>query len=105
MLVLPSLAESFSVVVIEALASGKPVVATRTAGPEFIIDDTVGILTDPDDPSQLTEAIKRVDAEYDGYDPAHLAEFVAARFSLERVARSITRIYRNVVSGQGLMVS
>lgn len=44
-----SVAEGFSLVVVEAMAIGTPVVATRTAGPSEILRDTYGLLCDHDD--------------------------------------------------------
>ncbi|MDI3541356.1 MAG: hypothetical protein PWQ62_270 [Candidatus Methanomethylophilaceae archaeon] len=56
--VLPSLSESFGVVQIEALACGKPVVATRNGGSEeVIISDDYGLLVDPANPNELREKI------------------------------------------------
>src|SRR5262249_62336963 len=42
LLVLPSRRESFGSVLVEALACGTPVVATRCGGPEDIVNDSVG---------------------------------------------------------------
>ena len=46
-LVLPSRIESFGAVLLEALACGTPVVATRSGGPEEIVTEQVGVLTPP----------------------------------------------------------
>lgn len=57
--VLPSRFETFGVVVIEALASGTPVVATRCGGPESIITDlSQGVLVPPEDPDAFADAIE-----------------------------------------------
>ena len=50
MFVLPPRAEPFGIVVVEALAHGRPVVASAVAGPEIIEDGRSGILVRPDDP-------------------------------------------------------
>jgi len=56
--VLPSNEETFSIATLEALASSKPVVATRCGGPESIITDGKhGFLVPPGNPEQLAEKI------------------------------------------------
>jgi phosphatidyl-myo-inositol dimannoside synthase len=63
LIVLPALAtpddvEGFGVVLLEAAAAGKPVVATRVGGiPDAIDDGKSGILVEPGDYDQLTDAI------------------------------------------------
>ena len=60
-LVLPSREESFGLVLIEAAACGKPVVACRSQGPnEVVVSDETGILVDQDDPIGLSNAIARL---------------------------------------------
>ena len=54
----PSHLESFSIVVLEALACGKPVIATRCGGPEFMITPENGLLVAKQDPSGLARAMR-----------------------------------------------
>jgi glycosyltransferase involved in cell wall biosynthesis len=56
--VLPSLAETFGLVILEAWAAGTPVVASRTAGATSLIEDGKnGLLYDIDDAAQLGAAV------------------------------------------------
>lgn len=54
--VVPSLVESFGMVQVEAMACGKPIVATRNGGSEEIItSDYCGLLCEPNNPRDLAE--------------------------------------------------
>jgi glycosyltransferase involved in cell wall biosynthesis len=57
--VLPSRFEGYGAVIVEALAAGRPVVATRTtpAVDDLLGDPTHGLVVPPDDPAALTRAI------------------------------------------------
>jgi glycosyltransferase involved in cell wall biosynthesis len=58
---LPSLTESFPLVILEAMASGVPVIATKVGGiPEMIDDEENGILIEPNNPVILSESIVRL---------------------------------------------
>ncbi len=59
-LVLPSFSESFGLVLIEALACGKPVIGSNVGGISEIINDDVGLLVDPNKISSIARAIDNV---------------------------------------------
>ena len=60
LLVLPSFSESFGLVLIEALACGKPVIGSNIGGIKEIITEDVGLLIDPNDSKDLANAIDRI---------------------------------------------
>ena len=61
LLVLPSAAEGFGLVLIEAMAAGVPVVATNVPGiRDVVIDGRTGLLVSPGSPKELSAAILRV---------------------------------------------
>lgn len=91
-LALPSFQEPFGRAVIEAMALGTPVVATRVGGiPEIITDGQTGLLVPPGDPAALASAIARL------IDDRRLAETMADeavrqvrdRFDARGVARRV----------------
>ena len=53
----PSLVEPFGLVTLEALACGRPVVATRVGGPPEFVPSGAGVLVDPEDEDALVEAL------------------------------------------------
>ena len=79
--VLPTLHDSFGFVFLEAMSKGLPCVGTRLfAIPEIIEDKVTGLLVDPGDVKQLTEAIVAILG-----DPAAAQEM--GRLGRERVAQ------------------
>jgi len=59
-LVLPSFSESFGLVLIEALACGKPVIGSNVGGITEIINDDVGLLVNPNKISSIARAIDNI---------------------------------------------
>ena len=57
MLILPSFSESFGLVLIEALACGKPVIGSDVGGITEIINKDVGLLVNPNRPPSIAKAI------------------------------------------------
>jgi L-malate glycosyltransferase len=98
---LPSLSEGLSNVVLEAMACGLPVVATRAGGtPEIITDGVNGILVAPEDPEELAHALlsvlsDRVLAIRLGDSARRTA---VERFSLASVARRYADLYHTLMS-------
>ncbi len=60
-LINPSLSEAFGMSLIEAMAAGRPVVATRVGGmTEIVADGQSGLLVQADRPQSLAQAIERL---------------------------------------------
>jgi glycosyltransferase involved in cell wall biosynthesis len=84
--------EPFGLVMIESMACGTPVIATRWgAVPEVIADGRSGVIVD--DHSQMADAI----AEADQLDPMECRRYVEEQYSAERMVRDYEDAYRRVL--------
>lgn len=95
--VLPSEVETFGVVVIEAMAMGIPVVATRSGGPEDVITEISGELANRDTMS-LVEAIYRAHEKRDCYDHGKIREEARKKFSREVVSKKYLEFYAQAIN-------
>jgi glycosyltransferase involved in cell wall biosynthesis len=100
-LVLPSRAEAFGAVLVEALACGTPVVSTRCGGPEEVVNDRVGRLVPSDDEAALADAIEDVLAHRDRYDPDQLRAYALSGFSWDTIARRTLDLYEAAINREG----
>jgi teichuronic acid biosynthesis glycosyltransferase TuaC len=92
-LVLPSWNEGTPNVVLEALACGRRVVATRVGGtPDVITSDALGILVPPKDPAALAVAIEGALSQ--DYDP----DAVSAALGAPDWPESARRLHRSLVN-------
>ena len=96
--VLPSLNETFGVVLIEALACGRPVIATRCGGPEDIVDACNGLLVEPADTAGLGLAMVRMGRTKSEYPPERLRQDCDARFGEEAFIENVRRLYHDALN-------
>lgn len=90
--------ETFGISLIEAMACGKPVIATSIGGPKEIIEggDNVGILIPPNDFKAISESVNKL------LDHPHQAkiigenakEYVTSKYSWDVVLKEIRKVYR-----------
>ncbi|HEV2428429.1 MAG TPA: glycosyltransferase family 4 protein [Thermoplasmata archaeon] len=96
---LPSAYEAFGLVLLEALAHGTPVIASRVGGiPEFVEDGKCGRLVEPSDAAALSRALRELWNDADSRQ--RFGEFgrtqVAPRFTWDRVADELLELFRSV---------
>jgi glycosyltransferase involved in cell wall biosynthesis len=102
-LVLPSEVEGLPYVILEAMASSKPVVATRVYGiPEAVRDGETGVLVAPGNVDELSRALRTViesAAVRERMGRAARALFEAS-FTLERQVADMSALYRELATGK-----
>lgn len=103
-LVNPSYSESFGMALVEAMACGTPVVATRVGGMLEIVDERTGLLTDPSDPVALADAISRLlhDDDLRRSMGAEGRSRVEALFAWDRVAEAALEQYVALAADGGV---
>jgi glycosyltransferase involved in cell wall biosynthesis len=89
--VLPSAFETFGVVFVEALATGIPVISTRSGGPEEFIEPDLGALVDQDDEAGLADAMEAVASRT--FSEQCLRDRAAGQFSFETLAQGLLGVY------------
>ncbi len=92
--VLASEAETFGIVLGEAMACGKPIIATRCGGPQEFVTDEVGCLIEPSDPDALSRAIESfVSAPEEKFSASRAREIIEARFGPDAFLANLTSVY------------
>ena len=97
--VLSSLYEGLPYALLEAMAAGIPMVATRVPGVEKVIEDgETGLLVDPASPNALADAVERLLlAPQEARWMARMArETVASLYSLDDQLRNLTCFYESI---------
>jgi glycosyltransferase involved in cell wall biosynthesis len=101
--VLSSTSEGFSNVLLESMAVGIPVVATRVGGnPEIVIDGVTGYLIPPADPRAMAEAILHLlDMPNEATEMGAAGRTrVEENFSVESMVRSYERLYTSLAKAE-----
>ena len=100
-LVFPSVTpESFGLSILEAMAIGKPVIASNIGGVSEIIEDGItGMLIEPNHPEQITDWIIRLFSDQEMYDTIaqKAKEVVTERFSMQKYVAAMEEAFRGAL--------
>jgi len=98
--VLASRDETFGVVVVEAMASGLPVIATRCGGPEEIITKATGLLVEKENPGELAKAIDFMSENIGSYDRNSIRNYAVKKYGQQAFVEKMTRLYENILNAK-----
>ena len=98
-LVLPSYHENFGIVLIEAMACGKPVISTDCGGPAEIIHANNGLLIEKGNASELASSLLQIFKTRTTYKDAQIRDHAKARYDISVVGKQLLEVY-HTVAGQ-----
>lgn len=98
--VLSSIFETFGVVLIEALACGIPLIATKCGGPEDIVNGGNGILIDVGSEDQLAAAMEKIVKDYTNYRAEKLRDEARIRFGEKAFVQKAASLYQKALEGR-----
>ena len=104
LMALPSLWEGFGLVLLEAMAAGRPVVASRVGPiPEVVVDGETGLLVEPGDSAALAAALLELLERPERAEALGEAgrERVRRDFRLERMVEEIAALYVELLGRRG----
>jgi glycosyltransferase involved in cell wall biosynthesis len=96
LLVVTSTSEGCSVAILEAMAAGRAVVATRIGGtPEIVSEGHTGLLIQPNDPSGLAEAVLSLARDPQGRKSmgSEGARLARERYSIQTMVARLEAVY------------
>ncbi len=97
--VLPSNVETFGIVLIEAMSTGIPVIATISGGPEEFVKPKVGILVEPGNIEKLALSLLEMYNNYSSYSSNKklIRNYAVENFSQNKVAQELITIYNKII--------
>lgn len=96
--VLSSRLETFSIVVIEAMAKGLPVIATRCGGPEAFLRPEHGKLIEKENVKELADAMNFMVEHHSDYNSEDIRKYCYNHFSQDVIADQIIGVYNKVLN-------
>jgi glycosyltransferase involved in cell wall biosynthesis len=92
----PSRREGFGLAVAESISCGTPVLATKSGGPEEIVNRKCGILVDTDSHKSLKIGLEAILDNLSGYDPEHMHSYIYKNFSTLSKQKKLQSIYKSI---------
>ena len=97
--ILPSLREPFGIIVLEAMAMGTPIIATRSEGPLEVLDENSAILVDKGDKAALFHGLRKAiqDPESCRIRAQNALTVYTSCYAADAVVPKILALYQDVI--------
>lgn len=88
--------ESFGCTIAEAMMLGKPVVATRSGGPESFVTAQTGLLVEKENAEALYQGIREMMTHFGEYQSDTIREYAVKKFDMDEISRKYLEIYKSI---------
>jgi glycosyltransferase involved in cell wall biosynthesis len=95
--VLASRFETFGIVYIEAMACGKPVIATTCGGPEEFVDSECGYLVPKDNIHELATALVEMKKNKHNFNSEIIIQKISDKFDSKKLAAQLIEVYQTIL--------
>ena len=89
--------ESFGCTIAEAMMLGKPVVATKSGGPESFVTENTGILAEKENIDVLYFGIRKMIKHYREYQADEIRKYAIEKFDMENITARYMQVYQEVL--------
>jgi glycosyltransferase involved in cell wall biosynthesis len=91
--------ESFGVALVEAAMTGLPLIATRSGGPQSIVNEENGILVEPENPSELEKVMEKMYFNYLNFMPELIRQNAVNKYNSKIIISKYHNLISDVLNG------
>ncbi len=89
--------ESFGCTIAEAMMLGKPVVVTKSGGPESFVTEDTGILVEKENIDMLYFGIRKMIKHYKEYQADEIRRYAVEKFDIENISTRYMQVYQEIL--------
>jgi L-malate glycosyltransferase len=94
--IVSSLVETFSVVTVEAMAAGLPILTTKCNGPESLINEKIGLVVKKNSIKSLYTGLMKIIPNIDMFDSDYIHNYAYNNYSIEKIGLEWKKIYEEI---------